>query len=351
MKRNVFLLAVFAMLILAGVGCIQIGKAPQQGIDGGVFASSDNGQTWAQSNAAPTAQGIGSISGINVMDLVFDPQDNGAIYLASAGNGLFYTWDGAKSWYYVAGLGDGFVNSVAVDYKNKCVIYAALQNKIWKSTDCNRSWKTLYYDTRTNAYISAIAVDPANSNIVYAGLSVGDMLKSTDAGASWLTVNRFDNKIVKILINPSNSSTILAATESNGLWKSADSGKKWTDLRSKMTDFGGSNEIYDLDIDKWAKTIYLTSKYGITKSANFGDSWSKVDLLTPPGSTRIYSFAVNPNNSSEIYYSTASTFYSSTNGGTNWGTKKLPTGRAGTALLVDPKDGNLIYLGTRQFKK
>lgn len=350
MKKSILYLAVLSILILGGPGCITIGAPSQEGVDGGVFKSINKSNDWAQVNIVPTANGMGSLNGINVADLVFDPQDNNAIYLASAGSGLFYTWDGAKSWKYVDSLGGGYVNSVAVDYKNKCVLYAALQNKIWKSIDCARSWKTMYYDTRADIYVSAVSVDPANSNIVYAGLSGGDIIKSTDGGVSWSTIQRIGNKVQKIIIHPAKTNIIFAATQNNGVWKSTDSGAKWTDLRSKTDKFSGSNDVYDLDMDKEAKVMYLTAQYGIIVSNDLGESWQKVDLLTPPGATHIYSFAVNPNNAQEIYYSTASTFYSSFDGGKNWATKKLPTSRAGSALLVNPKDGSMLFLGTKKLE-
>jgi photosystem II stability/assembly factor-like uncharacterized protein len=349
--KKIFLLAAAAILALSGFGCITVGAPQNQGADGGVFKSSDKGQVWGQKNLILTAGGAGTLANINVADFIMDPQDGKAVYLASAGSGLFYTWDGMESWRFVDSLGTGYVNSFVVDYKNKCVLYAALQNKVQKSIDCGRSWDTMYFDTRAEIYVSALAVDPANSNILYAGLSRGDMLKSLDAGKSWSTIWRVENKIQKIMIHTKDSRTIFAATENNGLWKSVDAGAKWEDLKTKMGDFRDSNIIYDLDMDKDGKTMYLTSMYGILASDNLGANWRKIDLLTPPGTIQIYALAINPQNASEIYYSTASTFYSSFDGGKNWVTKKLPTGRAGTALMVHPNDANMIYMGTRLFKK
>ncbi|MBU1179879.1 hypothetical protein KJ885_02970, partial [Patescibacteria group bacterium] len=350
MKKYTTLSAVLALLILMGPGCITFGTNTT-GIDGGVFVSPDKGKTWAQSNAVPSEKGVGNINGINIADLILDPQDNNAIYLASAGNGLFYTWDGAKSWKYVESLGGGFVNSLAIDHHDKCTLFAALQNKILKSVDCARTWNSYYYDTRSGEYVSALAVDPANSKILYAGMSGGDLLKSYDAGISWSTIHRFKNNVVRIVFYPKSTNIVFVALQNAGLWKSSNSGAKWADLKENMKGFSASNNIYDFDMTADGGTIYLTSQYGVIKSVDIGETWEGVGLLTPPGSTHIYSFAVNPNNAKEIYYSTANTFYSSFDGGANWVTKKLPTSRAGTALLVDPKNANLIYLGTRQFKK
>ena len=61
--------------------------------------------------------------------------------------------------------------------------------------------------------------------------------------------------------------------------------------------------------------------------------------------------AMNPENGQEIYYSTATVFYKSGNGGINWTTKRLPTTRIGSAMMVSAKDSNVIYLGTLQVKQ
>jgi 3D (Asp-Asp-Asp) domain-containing protein len=60
--------------------------------------------------------------------------------------------------------------------------------------------------------------------------------------------------------------------------------------------------------------------------------------------------AMDPANGQYLYYSTATVFYKSSNGGANWTTKRLPTSRIGTALMVSAKDPNVIYLGTLQVK-
>jgi photosystem II stability/assembly factor-like uncharacterized protein len=349
--KKISLLSAVAIIIFFGAGCITIGAPQNQGADGGIFKSLDRGQTWAQKNILLTAKGVGTLNSINIMDLVMDPQDDKAVYATTAGNGLFYTWDGMESWHFVDALGGGYVNSVAIDYKDKCILYAALQNKVQKSIDCARSWDTMYFDTRQDIYVSALVVDPANSAILFAGFSQGDLLRSLDGGKSWSTIKRLDNKITRLFISRKDSKIMYLTTENSGLWKSTDAGANWTDLKPKTSEFRDSNVIYDFDMDKDEKMIYLTSMYGIITSDDGGNSWKKIDLLTPPGTVQIYSLAINPNNAQEIYYSTANTFYSSFDGGKNWVTKKLPTGRTGAALMVHPKDGGTLYMGTRLFKK
>ena len=97
--------------------------------------------------------------------------------------------------------------------------------------------------------------------------------------------------------------------------------------------------------------LWLICRYGIIKTTNGGTTWKPLTLITPPLSTRIYAFAVNPQNSKELYYATASTFYKTENGGENWITKRLPTSAAAGYLLVDPVNPSIIYLGARNLSK
>jgi photosystem II stability/assembly factor-like uncharacterized protein len=99
------------------------------------------------------------------------------------------------------------------------------------------------------------------------------------------------------------------------------------------------------------ETLFLACKYGILVSRDTGQTWEALNLLTKPGSVEIYSLAVDPNDSKRLYYATASTFYRSQNGGVSWVTKKLPSSRAATYLLVDAKDSNVIYMGMTKIEK
>jgi photosystem II stability/assembly factor-like uncharacterized protein len=100
------------------------------------------------------------------------------------------------------------------------------------------------------------------------------------------------------------------------------------------------------------KNVYvLVCRYGLIRTTDGGKTWSKISLVTGPGQARIYSMAIDPANGDNLYYSTATVFYKSSNGGVNWSTKRLPTSRIGSAMMVSAKDPNVIYLGTLQIKQ
>jgi photosystem II stability/assembly factor-like uncharacterized protein len=339
--------AAFAFL---GAGCIQFNSS--SGSDGGVWVSADKGEHWVQKNAVMSVGGARSITGANVSLFVPDPNDPKTIYIATAGNGLLYTTDAGASWNQPKDLGSATVTGLALDNKNKCVVYATTGGMVVKTSDCTRSWSNVYEESRNNVALTAIAVDHFNTSVVYIATTKGDILKSTDAGASWVTIHVFSNQANKLAIDPSDSRVIYAGTKSSGIWKTTDAGATWADVSKGLEPFDGAKDFYDLvpDLSKQNSWV-LVSRYGLIRTDDGGATWKKISLVTGPGQAHIYSFAMNPANGDEMYYSTATIFYKSYNGGANWATKRLPTSRIGSAMMVSAKDANTIYLGTLLIKK
>jgi photosystem II stability/assembly factor-like uncharacterized protein len=351
MKKIYLIPFLAAGLVLMGPGCISFGGTSSGGTDGGVFKSTDKAENWQQ-KVAVAATKPSAISNVNVVNIVFDPGDSRTIYLGTAENGLFYTTDGGDSWFTGGALSSGKINAIAVDAKNKCNVYASIGNKIFKTSDCLRSWQNVYIDTRADQAVTSLAVDSYNPSLVYAGLSGGDFVKSSDQGGSWTTLKRFENKVSKILVNYYDTRILYVATADRGIWKSTDSGANWTDLSEKINEYNGAKVFKNLLMDFSQRDyLLLVSKYGLLKSTDGGTNWQPISLITPPGSADIISSDINPQNGNEIYYGTATTLYKSVDGGARWVTRKLPTTRAATSLAVDPANGSVVYLGVTKFKK
>ena len=79
--------------------------------------------------------------------------------------------------------------------------------------------------------------------------------------------------------------------------------------------------------------------------------WKDINLITPPGTVDIYSLAVNPKNGQEMFYGTDVTLYKTIDGGKSWITKKMPSSRAASALLINPDDPNIMYMGVKRVEK
>src|SRR3989344_1564358 len=158
-------------LLLAGQGCIKI-QTGGSGSDGGIFKSIDMGMTWLQKAIVLSVPARPqNIAGLNVNKLVIDPSDHDALYLATSGAGVFYSLDGGEGWLQSKTLRAVDVYDVAVDPRNKCTIYAATGNKLLKSTDCARTWGTVFVDSRPEVLVTRVLIDKTNANIVYLSAS------------------------------------------------------------------------------------------------------------------------------------------------------------------------------------
>jgi hypothetical protein len=124
----------------------------------------------------------------------------------------------------------GSIWAFAVDSNHKNIVYCGgAGGGVWKSTDGGAHWSPLT-DSMPWLSIGSLAIDPSNSNNVYAGTGwpfnlYGDgLLKSTDTGATWTyiagpfgaPVGSSDffgggSRILALSVNPSNSSILLAA--------------------------------------------------------------------------------------------------------------------------------------------
>jgi len=353
MKKSFKFAPVLLAVALLGQGCIiQFNNAGSS--DGGVWRSGNKGADWQQKNAVLSVGGARTMNTANILSFVSDPTDPLTVYVATDANGLLFTTDGGESWSQPRDLGSAKISGIALDRKDKCNVYAITGGMAVKTTDCTRTWSKIYEESRTGVALASIAVDFFNTNNVYLATSKGDIVKSTDGGVSWATITSqpFNSQVNKLVIDPSDSRIIYAGTRSDGIWKTIDGGATWVDMSSGLAQFDGAKDFYDLVPDLSKKnSLVLACRYGLLRTLDGAVTWTKIPLVTGPGQARIYSMAMNPANGQELYYSTATVFYRSANGGANWTTKRLPTSRIGSALMVSAKDANIIYLGTLQIKQ
>lgn len=352
-KKIAKIILISFSLVLIGGGCNIFGSDERVKTAGpaGMFVTTDKGETWQQISTLLTSDGLKKLSDTSVYRIFEDPQDPDALYWASRGKGLYYSYDKGQSWQQVKGpLSNGFIYSVAVHPKDKCLIYASSGLNVYKSEDCTRSWEKVYQEDRANAKVFSLEFRKSPPYQLYMGKENGDFLVSKDARSSWTVLNRFNGKINRIIASRQKKDRIYIASSNLGLRVSNDGAQSWTDLTQNMEEFSGAENYRRIWINpKKAGNIYWASDYGILVSNDAGNSWKALELITSPGSANIWALAVNPNNTNQIYYTATignrSTFYYSIDGGNSWTTKELPTGRIPTMLKVHSKENDVIYTG------
>jgi len=367
--KKIKLLSVLVSILILSACSLNVKTKGTGVMDGGVFVSGNKGETWKHMPYIPTISGApGSIASLDVNKMIVDPSDSAAVYLATIEDGLYYTYNVGRGWNKVLSLpGNVTINDVAIDYKDKCTIFAALENKLYRSEDCSRNFDQVYFDNNEGVSVMAVALDHYNPKIVYIGTSRGDILRSMDGGISWRAIQRLEDGVKKILINPKDSRSVFVATVKNGVYRFNSAGgasleeleqyrnqfdnTNWTDYGKELKEFSLGVNFKDLIYSYSDGSLFLATDKVIVRSFDEGQSWTKLSLLTPESDSSINAIAVNPQNSDEIFYVTNTSFYRSFDGGNTWNVKKLPTTRPGNSLLIDFNNSSIIYMGIKKLKK
>jgi photosystem II stability/assembly factor-like uncharacterized protein len=171
-----------------------------------------------------------------------------------------------------------------------------------------------------NGLVSAIAVNPANANVIYMGTAGGGAWRTDDGGASWFPL--FDRQLSlavggpgALALDPNNTDVIYLGTSARvaahpqaGLFKSSDGGASWIRLGSGYPAGNTGNAIQF--VSQWINVIivdpansnvlYLASTSGCFRSTDGGRNWAAgvnaggdarslvLDTSTPAGSRVLY---------------------------------------------------------------
>ncbi len=189
---------------------------------------------------------------------------------------------------------------------------------IWRSDDLGENW---YFVTNglENLNVSAIAIAPSDSNVLYAATARG-VYVSRNAGQSWSAANHFNQQIKferpqsyrPIAISSKDPFNICVATSDGEVFCSRDAGKHWKALGQAQQEgltvillsddgnqvmVGGSSglQIYDFATHKWSsvnielkdltdlgisktdpRRFYAAANGELSVSSDAGESWQKL---------------------------------------------------------------------------
>jgi photosystem II stability/assembly factor-like uncharacterized protein len=235
-------------------------------------------------------------------------------YFGSVGGGVWKTTDGGQTWRSVSdGFFGGSIGAVAVAPSDPAVVYVGTGEEtirgnvshgdgMWKSTDAGKTWKHIGLDD--SRHISRIRVHPNNPDLVYVavmGHAFGPseqrgVFRSRDGGKTWervLYVNR-DAGAVDLTFDPSNPRILYASTwrfrrspysfESGGegcaLWKSTDGGDNWQELSRNKGMPKGTLGIIGVTVSpsnpQNVYAIVEAKDGGVYRSRDAGETWAKV---------------------------------------------------------------------------
>lgn len=195
----------------------------------------------------PPNEAIEAITNYSIYD---NGNMNTATMLTNGGyNKFFYTTNGGTTWTKVYDGQDHegvLLNDAVMDPQNPQTLYIArnggpgnIDGGLLKSTDAGVTWT----ETLNGLILQSIAIDPENSNILYAGSGIlwsyltqhQAVYKSTDGGATWneqtgitwSTSTQGLRNVPKIQINPNDPNHVIVMGDDR-IAVSTNSGSTWT---------------------------------------------------------------------------------------------------------------------------
>jgi photosystem II stability/assembly factor-like uncharacterized protein len=227
---------------------------------GGVWKTTDGGVSWKPIFDDQPTSSIGAVA--------VAPSDPNVVYVGSgeadirgnvaAGNGIYRSTDGGKSWQHVWKQ-EGQIGRIVVHPKKADVAYAAVlghafgpnpERGVYRTTDGGKTWKqVLKKDADTGAI--DFRLDPTNPRIVFAAL--------------WQARRR--------------PWELLSGGPGSGLYRSADGGDTWKSLKGHGLPPGIWGRV-GVAVAGNGKTVYAlieADKGGLFRSDDGGDSWRLVN--------------------------------------------------------------------------
>jgi len=279
---------------------------------------------------------------------------------------------------------------------------------LWRTVNAGTTW-TPVFDHEKVSTVSALAVAPGDTSVVWAGTGEADsrnsispgggVYKSTDAGKTWTAMGLAETRqIGRIAIDPTDANVVYvaalghawASNKERGLFKTTDGGHTWTNVKFISDRAGFVDVVMDpsnhdvLWAASWERqrTPYSLQSggpgSGLWKTTDAGATWTRVagggfpttalgriGLAVAPSNPKIVYAMVeadsNPNPESLRKGFVADTskrqhlqsgLYRTTDGGTTW-TKMNPDDDRPfyfSQVGVDPKNPDRVYwMGTQLY--
>ena len=272
-------------------------------------------------------------------------------------------------------ISTGRVSAVVLHPADMDVIFAGgAQGGVWRTENAGAAWRPLT-DRECSLAMGALALDPVDPDIVYAGTGEQHfsadsyygcgILRSADGGESWIRLGEGvftgpmgGTTISRVVVDSAtagtlDATTVYAATE-GGLFISTDSGAGWTRvLDGVVTDVlvhaGARETMFAAVAEGEEKRGHAT----LHRSDDAGWSWREVDpgLGMLPWRAQLAQSHSNPD---VVYLSAGESegamIARSTDGGESW--RRMPAVglRCGQcwynqSLAVHPADPDVVYFG------
>lgn len=238
---------------------------------GGVFVSSNYGDTWFNSN-----------QGLNNYNLyAIEKTPAGLIFIGTGGNGIYRSDDNGQSWVYF-GLSNMYINTLSALNDNE-IFAGTFGYGVFYSSDRGNTWIE-----RNNGIVFPVIMTMTvnDSGMVFICTDTGRMYRTVNKGLDWVEIN---NGLPYTTANATivDNFNILYAGNDQGLYLSGNNGNLWLKRIYGLTNTNvlaiAHNSVNHLFISVYGDGVY--------RSVNQGHNWIKEN--TGIGNYDIYKFLVS----------------------------------------------------------
>jgi photosystem II stability/assembly factor-like uncharacterized protein len=297
--------------------------------NGGVWKSTDFGQTW---NPIFDAQPTGSIGALAVA-----PSNPDIIYVGSGeglrrpdlstGDGIYKSTDAGRTWQHLGLREAQQIANIIVDPKDPNRLFVAAQGHpygpnpergVFRSLDGGQTFtKVLYKDENVGGM--DLTFDQRNSQVIFASMwssrrppwTTGGgydgpgsgLYKSTDGGNNWRQLTRGlpgeSEGIGRIgqTISPSDPERMYAwvnAKKGSGIYRSDDAGESWQQVNSEERIYGRGDDFGCVRVDPTNKDIIYVANTSTYRSTDAGKNFTAIKGA--PGGDDYHTIWINPEN-------------------------------------------------------
>ena len=284
------------------------------------------------------------------------------IYVGTLGQGIWRSTDGGDSWLRARqGInGESTVRSLVAHPKDSNVIYAGLHDGVYISENKGESWRRL--DSPMNDInVWALAIDPVDPSILFAGTRPSALFRSKDGGESWkkLSVELVDEcinvgvpRVTALLVDPADHNNVWAGVEVDGVRHSRDGGDTWETVNGGLSD----PDIHNITITAGPpKTVLTITPHEVFSSTDDGATWTAEGAGSQVSIPYCRAVAVNADDPQVIYmgngenpFAQVGALHRSHDRGSTWGILSTPSAPNGTIwdLATHPSDPDFVLAST-----
>ncbi len=338
---------------------------------GGIFRSTDRGNTWTPVNTGLHYEPGEGFTGVPAL-----VQKGGTLY-AGTRRTLYASTDGGNTWHHVSNFQEHESISGIVVIGDRLYV-GTLNTGIWYSDDDGATWlqvndgfgpmsihelsrigTTLVAGARDRVFrkrdnadeLNAVHVDfvleqidafAAMENLLYVGGSVrngGGLFRSNDEGDSWtrIAVKEMRHTVEALAVF---GATLYAGTYGSGVFRSDDNGDTWTAVNDGLTD----RTVSTLLVVNEDTVFAGTAGDGIFRTMDGGNSW--IEVNTGLTNTSVGELAVI---GKTIYAGMSERFVYSVNGGEAWQPAKFSSRPNEYLFSTLSVSGGELYTGAIRF--